>query len=40
MILATTNAASTIMGQKGIGVMDAEQPQSTQNSVAAYEGDE
>jgi hypothetical protein len=40
MILATTDAASTIMGEKGIGVMDTRNPQSTQHSVAAYQGDE
>ncbi|MEG9437801.1 hypothetical protein JAO29_16760 [Edaphobacter sp. HDX4] len=40
MILSTLDALPAILGQKGIGVMDAENPQSPQNSVAAYQGDE
>jgi len=40
LILTTTDATSTIMGEKGIGVMDSANPQSPQNSVSAYEGDE
>lgn len=39
-ILSTEAASSSIMGQKGIGVMDAENPSSPQNSVAAQQSDE
>jgi hypothetical protein len=39
-ILSIEAASSSIMGQKGIGVMDAEHPTSPQNSVAAQQSDE
>jgi hypothetical protein len=40
LILTTVSATSTIMGEKGIGVIDAADPASPQNSVAAYQADE